>query len=315
MSGSQRRGRKGFVTIDLAWNQVTKTSRNLKITKSLTKGQFNRIRFVRSGNSRGAIKHNEFLERVRDINPNYYTLCVIAFSQNQIDSTKAAVLDGLVKRIEERRGDQTVIHRNIQSLTADSNRVATDPSEGSWMVFTQSTIEGIRDVFGEDMMDKIKRVQRDKENDKENDNDNDQRVVTMHFPLWPALNHLDTCFLILDIREENVKELGMALFKVEVDWKTDGFRVVHHDGMVQTIPHFEFTLNGVLNEDIFAVFKSEICSATTEGPTRARELAEGKRRTESVSMIFSKSEATIHLTMGLWKGIEIQNRLNRKIVA
>ncbi|KAF1993154.1 hypothetical protein P154DRAFT_97481 [Amniculicola lignicola CBS 123094] len=135
----------------------------------------------------------------------------------------------------------------------------------------------------------------------------------MHFPSWPTPDNLVPCFLSLEIYKEDVKELAMVLFKVEVDWIADVFQVVHHNGMVQIIPHSEFTLKGVLDDDVVAVFGAKIHSAIAECPVRARELAEGKRRTECVSMTFSKDEGTISLTMGLETGVLIQNKLNSKI--
>ena len=318
MPASNKRDKKvrnGFKTVDLAWDQITKTSNNLRHAKCLTKGQSNRFRSEHSAGSRGAKKHRQFLGQVRDIDSDYYVLCAIAFSQNQIDSTKTPILDGLVKRIREKRNNTTVIHPNIQFLVADSNSAAMklpqESSNGSWSVLSRFMIEGIRDVFGEVMLDKIKRVQRD----NDNDNNNDHRDVAMHFPSWLAISHLDPCFLSLAIREEHVKELAMALFKVKVDWVTDSFHVVYHNGTALTIPHSQFTLKGVLHEDVFAVFTTQIHDAIVECPIWASELAQGKRLTECVSMNFSRSEATIQLAMGLSRGIGIHERLNSKIVA
>src|SRR4051794_31366821 len=118
-----KHARNGFRDVDLAWKQLTKISNDLKLSQRLTKGQSNRFTRVTSQAknplSPAAQKHYRFLNRVREIDPNYYMLCTIAFTQYQIDSTRVTILKELVKRIKDRRGDATVIHGGIRSLVAD----------------------------------------------------------------------------------------------------------------------------------------------------------------------------------------------------
>jgi hypothetical protein len=316
MPPQQKRVRNGFKDVDSAWIHLNNVSRTLKYSQRLTKGQSNRFKRVsrnriEEGLSAAAIKHHTFLNRVLDIDSSYHTLCTIAFTQNQIESTRTTVLDELVERIQQRQGDPPVVSSSIRSLTADLENRGTvqppqDPSQRlanaseKWFVFMHARLEGTRELLGEDMVHKIKSSHLG----------NDWRAVTMHFPSWPTPDNLDSCFMRLDIREEEVEGLAMALFSVKVEWVLGVLQIAYDNGMVQLIPHPEFTLKGVLEQDIVTVFKSEIHGAITECPIRVRERAEGKHRTECVSMAFSRKECTITLTMGLDRGIEIQNKLN-----
>jgi hypothetical protein len=308
-----QRKRNGIQDVDLAWTQITRISKSLELSQRLTPGQSNRFKRVtestgKEGLSTAALKHHTFLERVRDVDFNYHMLCTIAFSQYQIESTKTAILNDLVKRIWNNRNDTSVISSNIRTLTEvlERRRIVRPPQEVSapekWFVFTHAEVEGTREVFGEGMMHKIKRVQMDK----------DWRAVTMRFPRTRTPEIPSSCFLSLEIREEDMKELAIALFKIEVNWVTDTFQLVHENGTVQIVPHSEFTLKGVLGKDIVAVFEPEINSAITECPVRARELLEGKLRTDCVSMIFRRSEGTIILALDLERGVQIQGKLYNK---
>jgi hypothetical protein len=302
-----QRKRNGIQDVDSAWTQITKISKSLKLSQRLTPGQSNRFKKVtesrgKEGLSTAALKHHTFLERVRDVDLNYYMLCTIAFSQYQIESTRAAILNDLVVRIRNNRNDASVISSSIRTLTEGLERHGTvrpPQAPEKWYVFTHAEVEGTREVFGESMMHKIKRVQMDK----------DWRAVTMRFPHTRTPEIPSSCSLSLEIREEDIKELAIALFKIEVNWATDAFQLAHENGTVQIIPHSEFTLKGVLGEDIVAVFEPEINSAITECPVRARELVEGKRRTDCVSMTFRRSEGTIILALGLERGVQIQGKL------
>jgi len=82
-----------------------------------------------------------------------------------------------------------------------------------------------------------------------------------------------------------VEQLAMALFNAKVKWVEQVLHVVLKEGITLIIPNSEATLKGVLDEVIIKVFGPEIHDAITESPIRKRELEEGKRVTECVSMI------------------------------
>jgi hypothetical protein len=84
---------------------------------------------------------------------------------------------------------------------------------------------------------------------------------------------------------------------------------VLNKGITLVIPNSEATLKGVPGVVIFKVFGPEIHHAITECPVRRRELAEGKRVTECVLVILTKNGAIINLSLGLERGLQIQNKL------
>lgn len=314
MLAQPKRVRNGFKDVQSSWKQLTETSIDTALSQRLTKSHINRIKKVKSNEKReglppAAVKQHKFLKKVLRIDSDYHTLCKIAFSQNQIDSTKAAILEQLVERIRERRNDTTIISPRMRSLIAHTEdpepvRQLEEPKQRStsaseqWAELKYAEREGTREVFGEYLADRIKTTEL---------NDN-WRAVTMRLPRWPADLPI-LCFVSLELREESVKELARALFKVEVDWVTDDFHIVHPGGMLQSIPNSEHTLKGVLDEDIVAVFGSDVHAAISSCCIRASEIAGGKARTKCVSMTFSKTKGTIDLTMSVPDGFNIQDKL------
>jgi hypothetical protein len=288
------------------------TFNDIELSLRLTKGHISRIKKVaeneKTKRSGASLKQHKFLRKVLAINSDSYTLCVVAFSQNQIDSTKAAILDGLVERIGERRND-IIISPTMRPLFdhSEDNGIVPLPQETSqpltsafepWVVFNYAERAGTEEVFGQYLVDRI-------ENTELGDN---WKAVTMRLPKWPS-DISALCFMSLDLREESIKEVAMTLFKVEVTWVRDAFWVVHEGGMLQIIPYSQHTMKGVLDEDIVAVFGADIHAAITTCSMRANELREGGGKTRCVSMTFSERKATIDLTLSVMEGVKIRSKL------
>ncbi|EMD95268.1 hypothetical protein COCC4DRAFT_204964 [Bipolaris maydis ATCC 48331] len=207
------RNRIGFQNVESGWKQLMNTFNDIELSQRFTKGHIKRIekvtadeKTVRSGAS---LKQHKFLRRVLAINSDCYKLCVVAFSQNQINFTKAAILNGLVERIRERRDDINI--SPIPSLLDFSedpqanNQLSKSPPE-HWAELKYAERAGFEKVFGKYLLDRIKNT----------DMSNNWKAVVMSLPRWPA-DYSEPCFMSLDLREESVKEVAMALFKVEAD--------------------------------------------------------------------------------------------------
>lgn len=158
-----------------------------------------------------------------------------------------------------------------------------------------ATLYGIASVFNEYLCGAIRRVEGDL-----------KAAVTMAFPLWGGLVH---CLMSLDICERNVEQLAMALFGAKLKWVEQVLHLVLNEGITLIIPNSEATLKGVKDETIIEIFGAEIYGAITESPVHRREIAEGKRVTECVSMIFTKKGAIINLSLGLEGGLQLQNKI------
>jgi hypothetical protein len=164
-------------------------------------------------------------------------------------------------------------------------------------VIENASLQGIAKVFDEYMCDAIRRVTVQSDL---------KAAVTTVLPVWGG--PVD-CLMSLDICEREVEQLAMDLFNAKVKWVEQVLHVVLKEGITLIIPHSEATLKGVLDEAIVKVFGPEIHDAITESPVRRRELEEGKRVTECVSMILTKNGAIINLSLGLEGGLQIQNKL------
>lgn len=126
------------------------------------------------------------------------------------------------------------------------------------------------------------------------------------FPPWDG--PVD-CLLSLDICEPEVQNLAMALFGATVKWVGKSLHVGFEGGISLTTPNSEVTLKGVASESIAMVFGPEIQQAINESRVRLRELKEGKRLTECVSMIVTEKGAIINLSLGLIRGSQIKDML------
>jgi hypothetical protein len=160
-------------------------------------------------------------------------------------------------------------------------------------VIENASLQGIAKVFDEYMCDAIRRVTVQSDL---------KAAVTTVLPVWGG--PVD-CLMSLDVCEREVEQLVMDLFNAKVKWVEQVLHVVLKEGITLIIPHSEATLKGVLDEAIVKVFGPEIHDAITESPVRRRELEEGKRVTECVSMILTKNGAIINLSLGLEGGLKI----------
>ena len=303
---SRQRVARGLHNVNSAWAQITKTMSMQLSTPGLTSAQLQRYEKVTKEWSNGTVPHTSlryyrFLQQVNYADPDYFVLCIIAFTQAQIDCTYQHVRDALIKRIQQNSGSAkdarnviiAVMNTKKALKPVQKSNQGLSITTGQWVSFTHAELEGTKEIFGEDMVNKIKKPQMDR----------DWRAVTMRFPRFPASIYAP-CFLILEIREEYVKELAMALLGIKVDWEP------------QVFPRdFSFQLRGGSEEAISAVFGPIIRDAITESIKRVSELAEEQARADCITMTFRWNGASIQLPMCLEKGTQIQRKLIIKNVS
>ncbi|KAH8724194.1 hypothetical protein GQ44DRAFT_728166 [Phaeosphaeriaceae sp. PMI808] len=298
MSCRKRNSRNGFTDVESAWKHLTEVSNQLCLSKRLTPGQFNRLTKVTRGQTQSeqpnriakkdaARKEKLFFDKIYKLDYSFFVLCAVALTQYKIDSTKQVILNNLVNMVERSCNEMTVVYRSVQSTVTDLERAAR--TLDGWVFYGHADREGVRKVFGDAMVDRIETAEM---------NEN-WRAVTSQFPTWPKEDLSVPCPITLNIREGSAKEVAMELFRVEVVWMVDRFHVIHENGTLSIIHDSVYQLVGPLDEDIGAVFPSNVHAAITACPIRVKELAEGKRRTTCVSMNFLKGKGTVKLEMGL----------------
>ncbi|KAG4417676.1 hypothetical protein IFR04_009179 [Cadophora malorum] len=170
------------------------------------------------------------------------------------------------------------------------------------LVLEKAPPQGLGDVFDDYICDAIRRdtVQSDGMTSL-------KAAVTMDFPPRGLVDSL----MSLAIHPSKVGYLAIALFGVRVE-SAGEVRFVSLEGGVRLTPNPEITLKGVLDEAIIDVFGSEIHRAITACRMRRKELEEGNRVTECVSMILtSRSDegAIINLSLGVEEGTQIREKL------
>jgi hypothetical protein len=164
-------------------------------------------------------------------------------------------------------------------------------------VIKNASLQGIARVFDEYMCRAIRRVTVQSDV---------KAAVTTIMPIWGG--PVD-CLTSLDICEREVEKLVMDLFNTKVKWMEQALHVVLKEGITLSVPHSEVTLKGVADEAVIKIFGPEIHDAITKSPIHRRELEEGKRVTECVSMILTKNGAIINLSLDLEGGLQIQDKL------
>jgi hypothetical protein len=157
-----------------------------------------------------------------------------------------------------------------------------------------ASLQGIAKVFDKNLCDAIRRVTVDGDL---------KAAVTMVFPTW--VGPVD-CLMSLDICEREIVRLAIALFRAEVRWVGHIPHVVLENGMTVTMETSEVILKGAEDEAINEVFGPEIHAAINECLIRKRET---RRATECVSMIVTRNEAFINLSLGIREGLQIQSKL------
>ncbi|KZM18956.1 uncharacterized protein EKO05_0001074 [Ascochyta rabiei] len=300
MSKKSKNVRNGIPDTEAGWQKILNVSKQLGHSQTLENTQLKRLPTVANNksSSRGAKKQREFLSRIHTISLYHYLLCAISFSQNELDSTRASVLEALVNKITSSPDDAAIIHSGVRTLAASLNiRQAERPPQ-----FTNAVLKGTKEVFREHMSDMIRKVLVENVW---------KAAVTMDFPSWPTPDNTVPCLMSLDICEKDVQELFKTLFNAKADWVAGVLHIVHESGMTQIVPRSEITLKGVSDQAIIAIFGTEIHAAITECPVRVKELADGRRLTECVSMIISGREGTVSLAVGLRGGVHIQGKLYR----
>ncbi|KAF2023211.1 hypothetical protein EK21DRAFT_95091 [Setomelanomma holmii] len=300
--------RNGFRDADQAWDQLVNIVQQLASSQTLARPQITkstaRLKLVslytRNANlSRAATKHKSFLARVSAISSEYSTLCSVAFSQYQIDSTKESVLLNLEKKVNQNSKNLDIIRASKrchseefwpaqkpkpastsgcasestnagvteltnawipESTNAELTKLTNAwipeltsagvlmGASAKWYHFKNHTLEGIRAVLDSDVAAKIKTRE-----------DGELRDTTISFSA-----HLNTdgslfAFLRLGIHDLEVKILAKAIWNMDVDLTTHGFRVTQENGMVQ-LNSFGFIQTGVSEECILNLFGSHECS-------------------------------------------------------
>jgi hypothetical protein len=305
----RQRTRNGFQYVGPAWTQLLDIAKEIELSGVLKKGHKIRLEKVtqereNKGLRGAALKQHKFLEQVFRIDSDFHTLCSIAFTQSQIDSTRLEIIRELIKKIRENRDDATIMRPSMRLLFAKFRASQATRQESIqhlasaddiWYEYKHAEPAGTSIVFGDYLADKIQSTGL-----------KDKRAVTMRLPNWPLSRD---CFMSVEVRNESVKELAMALFKVELHRTADALHVVHQGGVQQTIHDSKDALSRVLEEDVVAVFGLDVLDAISASHIRATERTEGITRTECVKMTFSKGTGTINVIMGTMEGLQIQRKL------
>jgi hypothetical protein len=249
--------------------------------------------------SKPAKKFRKFLAQV---DRSCCILCAIAFPQDRIYRTDDSVLKDLVKKTKDKPFE---LSESVQSLfrssqvTQEHIRDSSDASKSEF-VLEHPELEGVRRVFCHEMVEHIKTSQSGHE----------WKAVTMRFPIQPKEDSPFSCSLTLELHEEAMRELVLALFKMEAHWLSttvQTLQVNHECGLVQTVPYL--TQTGALCDKIADVFGEDIYLAVMNSAAYRKEQAEGKDRTKCVSVVWSKDERRVTLEMGIGKGVEISKKL------
>jgi hypothetical protein len=249
-------------------------------------------------------KQQVFLDSVQEKSRGCSLLCAIAYSQNRIGATPQHVLDSLLRKIENNKEDDIFTRADILAYAAEYKipGAVQVPQQNrqtqNERVFAYASLQRIGEVFNKSICDAIRRVTV---------NEDSKAAVTMIFPIWGK--QVNYAMMSLDVCEQDMVRLAMALFNVQLQLVEGVLHVVLSSGTTLIISDPKITLKGVPDEVILNVFGPAIYNAVTKCPARENELVEGKYVTECVSMTITKNKATIDLSLDLEGGLEIGKKL------
>ncbi|KIW39694.1 uncharacterized protein PV06_08284 [Exophiala oligosperma] len=243
----------------------------------------------------GQIRMTELRDCERDDLRNHIRAGEIPSGINDL-----AIRCGIPRSVDDLRHSLGAQDSSVRSPSDGQSHgsISTDPdlpSAAQQRVVENAKIHGVAKVFGDDLCGAVRRVE-----------EGSRAAVTMAFPLWGGPVQ---CLMSLDICEPHVERLAMALFGAKVKWVGQVLHVVLEQGTTLITPNSEATLKGIGDERIARVLGTEIYGAIRECPVHVREIAEGKRATECVSMIFTKGGAFINLSLGLERSLQLQNKM------
>jgi len=147
-------------------------------------------------------------------------------------------------------------------------------------VFENASLNGIAEVFNEQMCTSIRQVTTQGEL---------KAAVTMVFPNWGLVG----CLMSLEIGGWNVEWLAMILFKAKVGSVNGALQVVH-GGITLIITNSEVTLKGALDDASDKIFLPSLNAAVTA---------------TGISMTVLKDGAIINLALSVDKALKIQQKL------
>lgn len=193
-----------------------------------------------------------------------------------------------------------VSSRNVMPGVAESSLESGTPPQH--LVLEKASLQGIADVFDQYMCSAIR-----KDAIQSGESTCLKAAVTMDFPF----NGLVDCLMSLAIYQTKVEYLAMSLFNVHVESTGQVRYVVLNEGS-KLLPSPEMTLKGALDEAIIRTLGPDIHGAIQASRMRRKELEEGNRVTECVSMMLTSRPdegAIINLSLGLKGGAQIQKKL------
>jgi hypothetical protein len=309
------RSERKYRDVNTAWQVLVRLAEALSIRCVLTDKEQGRLRRYRVDGEQGhqdrrrdkrrIVKYRRF---VANVDASCRELCVIAFPIDGIYYTSNSVLDALAKKTQE---GGLIVPNSVQLLFQTSEvtrgpiRDSSDTSKLS-VKLAHAALEGVREVFPDGMVQKIEESQEGYE----------MKAVTMSFPNFPPELESGSpfsCSLTLELHEEAMRELVMALFNVEANWTSNtvqALQVVHESGLRQTMPYLKQM--GARCDRIADVFGEKIYLAITNCATYQKEQAEGKDRTTCVSVFWAKGERKVTLEMDVKDSIGISQKLYTK---
>jgi hypothetical protein len=120
MSQRMPERKKGLQDSAMQWKLILETARQLRFQEELRPPQVKRVKTAvalqgKIGLAEKPKKQQLFLDRVLEISPVYFLLCAIAFSQNQVASTRGTILDSLVEKIASNKANDSILRSELQS--------------------------------------------------------------------------------------------------------------------------------------------------------------------------------------------------------
>ncbi|KAL6405581.1 putative serine threonine protein kinase [Ilyonectria robusta] len=198
--------------------------------------------------------------------------------------------------LDDSTPEQVLVHSSVSS----SNHLAEDG-----LVFVNGSLEMTTRLFPREFSDGIMR------NPHPRDESTLVAAMSMTFPNAPYTDTLG-CQVALEITEDKVQHLARELFGVRLEIRAGLRYLCVPGGSAKVLPNPNFTLQGCRCDAILPTFGPEMSKAIQASPKFQEEAKQWRDCTDCVSMVISHmatERAIMYLSLGLWEGTQIKERL------
>jgi hypothetical protein len=244
-----------------------------------------------------AIKEQEYLLRILDIDAGYFVASAIVLTQTAIFSTARPVLNDMLKIMEEDKQQETsILHPRLLSYIPDLGlpkvEVLFRRKSSKEQKYANASLSGASGLFSSSVFNGILRVSV---------NNEIKASILMHFPCAQEQQNYQPpdCYMTLHLNEADTRHIANILFGTTDtdtrDTTNTGREVI--------------SLQGHRDEQIIAHLGNDIYNSIEQSSLRKTELSVGRSETSCILMTIINGKGYLNLVLDVKGANKIRDKL------